>query len=193
MFNPLPVFEELDHFVCYFWLFLSLSPSISPPICFFFYKQHTSLEVYFSLWLIVSSSLSPVFHLSPLSRPLNHSVFSHTHSQRYMSGVITDHANAHETTRLESYCCWTHSEHTHTPLSLSLSPNHTDIPLMPHSLSLSRPALMLSRSLFMLASGKREDKLNAQKKKENSHWASAYFSVTMCVCVCRSNNYLHTV
>lgn len=80
-------------------------------------------------------NLSPL-NLNHLASPLLPSPsLTHTHfTQRYMSGVIMDHANAHGTTRLEIHCCWMHSEHTHSSLS-----NHIDILLMPLALSVSHP------------------------------------------------------
>lgn len=84
--------------------------------------------------------------------------------------------NAHGTTRLESYCCRTHSEHT----LLSLS-NHIDIPLMPLSLPALCDALSPSLSLSTLFSRKRKEKL-----KEISHWDSAYFVFVVTICVCTS-------
>ncbi len=130
MFTCLPVSEEQDYF---FLLVSPLSSLLSPPLPLFLFFKHTSSAVFFCLWLLIVSPPSSLsFASSSLSLRLNHSVLSHTQTQRYMSGAIMDHVNAHETTRLESYCCRTRSEHT--PLSLC---NHIDIPLMPLSLSLT--------------------------------------------------------
>lgn len=140
MFNPVPGNESWGSFLTLCLSFAifdsfyqshlppSISPSASQPYLFLSFKR----GVFLSLVLIVSFSLSPSLTPLSLSLHLNHSVRSHTHTQRCMSGVIMDHVNAHETTRLESYCCRVHSEHTLLTLS-----NHIGIPLMPHSLSLS--------------------------------------------------------
>lgn len=79
----------------------SISPSASQPYLFLSFNR----GVFLSLALIVSFSISPSLTPLSLSLHLNHSALSHTHTQRCMSGVIMDHVNAHETTRLESYCC----------------------------------------------------------------------------------------
>lgn len=85
--------------LCLFCL-LFLTPFITyiTHVCFL-----SSADTYFSPLLSLRLSL---LTLSSSTHP----VFSHSLAQRCMSGIIMDHANAHETTRLESHCCRAHGE-----------------------------------------------------------------------------------
>lgn len=183
MFSPLPVFVELGHFFCYFWLlFLSLSPSISsvsqPYLCFFYKHTHTHPQKCISVsWLIVSSSF-PVLHLSlsPLSLHLNHSVFlSLTHSAVHVRG-----------NNGSCECAWNNT--AGELLLLNAQRTHTPLPLQSYwhssNASLFHPPLSLSLDVTLW---EKKGKIKCfKKKKKNSHWASAYFvfSATICVCLC---------
>lgn len=152
MFNPLPVIEEQGHFFRYFWLFLSLSPSISPSvshplICFFSTNTHTSSEVYFCLWLIVSSSLSP--RLSPLSSVSSSQslcLLSHSSAAVHVRGNNGSCECAWNNTAGELLLL--NAQRTHTPLSLQ-SYWHSSNASLSHFLTPSNalsPSLSLSLS-----------------------------------------------
>lgn len=75
----------------------------------FYHLYHSRLFPFLSRHLFFSFSWPPSFTPHSVSSS-KHPVFSHSLTQRCMSGIIMDHANAHETTRLESHCCRAHGE-----------------------------------------------------------------------------------